>query len=296
VGDRVHEEIEVVGLLERDDGEVRILLEALNVLRLGVHQVDLLAFERRRTRSGLADDVVLDTVDVSWPLVRIVAAVVDEIGIALEDDLRSRLPLLELERPSANRVVPEIVAELLDRRRRDDANNGAVGEERGVRLAEREDRRRRVRGLNRFQRLHERLVRRGHLRIEDAVEGELHRVGVEVRAIVELDPLPDLEGDLLAVLADLPRLSKPRLRQPLLVDVDQVLVDDSHHLAGSQGDRARRVELIRLFAEDQAKHAALHWLARVLPQGRGGLRQVPECRPAENEHQQSECRDGTNGA
>jgi hypothetical protein len=51
----------------------------------------------------------------------------------------------------------------------------------------------------------------GVVLVEHAVEVELHRLGVEGRAVVEGDAVAQLEGVDGAVLADLPALGQRRL-------------------------------------------------------------------------------------
>ena len=81
---------------------------------------------------------------------------------------------------------------------------------------------------------HEDGLLRFGLRVNDAVQVELHRLGVEEGAVVELDILTKVEGVGQAVVGDLPGLGQARHELAVQVLPDQGVVD------AGQGDAQLR--------------------------------------------------------
>ena len=80
------------------------------------------------------------------------------------------------------------------------------------------------------------------LRVDDPVEVELDRLGVERRAVVELDVATQLEGDAPAVPGALPRLGEPRYQLTVRRPIEQVLGEEGEQL----DDRDAGVALARV--------------------------------------------------
>ena len=140
------------------------------------------------------------------------------VGIGLQDDGLVRLPLDERERPGPDGVAAEILALRLDRGRRDDGacRRGEVRQERRVGLRQGEGHRQVVRRLHRGHRREEErqreragIVERVAL-VQHPVEGELHRLGVQRRAVVEGHALAQVEPVGQSVVRDLPAFGQLR--------------------------------------------------------------------------------------
>ena len=112
--------------------QVRVLADGGHVLRVDpVDQVELTRAEHRHAHRRVGHDAELDPVEVRLGRVPVARVALDRYPLALG-------PLNKLEGPGANRVAPEVGAQLLDRGRRDH-EAGPVhqdGEQRGVGLAQ----------------------------------------------------------------------------------------------------------------------------------------------------------------
>ena len=191
--------------------------------------------------------------------VRAVAPVAVE---AVDDDLLALVPGLERERPGADGVLGERVAPRADPGRRHHREHREVAEQRRVRTADVDldgvgvDRDDLLDVLE--QRAPVAAARAEVVRVagvEQALEREHDRVGVERRAVVEDDLVAELERPGLAVGRDLPagrqaRLDVGRPRLPAdealeheLADLDRLAVGDAHRVerdgVGGLGDDER---------------------------------------------------------
>ena len=70
------------------------------------------------------------------------------------------------------------------------------------------------------------------LRVEDAIERELHVAGGERPPVVELHALAELERPRLAVGAGGPRFGEDRLDLEVAIEIHQALVDEAEDLVG----------------------------------------------------------------
>src|SRR3954452_1016538 len=154
--------------------EVRVGLDGLGRARVeALGAVDVAGAQFRRARGGLVDDLVDEPVELDLRGVVVVRRL-------LQDDLVALRTTHELERADAHRVARELVAELLELRRRHDHPRaiGELGGQRRVRLRELQLHRVRVHDLHRLDRLE---LAGAARRLERAVpvERRLDRVGVE---------------------------------------------------------------------------------------------------------------------
>ena len=188
-----------------------------------LHAVDLTRLERAqplRVVLDVAHDHALD-LGLHAPVV----------GVRLQHDFLVGLPLDELVGPGAHRMLAELRAPLLHggRARDVEGEHGQVGQERRLRILERDAHRVRAGGLDLG---HDRLVveaaelplpvleglpgldlvvvlrMRG---LPPALEVPHHRLGVEGRAVVKLHVAAQRERPHLAVGRDFPRLGQRRL-------------------------------------------------------------------------------------
>ena len=113
----------------------------------------------------------------------------------------------------------------------------------------------------------------GIVLLEDAVKRELDRLGGEGRAIVEGDPLAQLEGDGHGVRGDLPALRKAWLQLLIGVIEENQALRAAHgeHLGLELGDLGD-VELVHLGRLRYANDQGFLGLRRSLGRSRGGFR------------------------
>ena len=184
------------------------------------------------------------------------------VGVALDHDLGVALPLGEAVGARAGRLAAEILAALADGfGRYDQAGRiGEVRQQRGVGFLQVEDDRSRIGGFGSFDGAEEEGEREGAgvvlrvLVVQHAVEVELDRLGIERRAVVELDALPEREGVGLAVRGNLPLLGQRRFDlQRAAAEPDEAVIE-VHQDTEIVGRRDRvRVQRLRLrdLADDQ---------------------------------------------
>ncbi len=242
------------------DAEPGVLLEPGQGLgRDLVDRLRLAALERGDTGARFRNELPDDAVEVRGPgpiaprrLSR-VGGITHDRRVVLRDVFRDH------ERPGADRVGMHLVPGFphgLGRHDRQRAGRGQVQErrERGLEVdLERElveDLRARVGG--------ERGARAAGLefRIDDPVEVELDRLGVERRAVVELDVAAQLEGDAAAVLRALPRLGEPRRQLSVRAPIEEVLGDGPDDLIGHGRRRRVRIQGRWLLIETDHERAA----------------------------------------
>jgi hypothetical protein len=124
------------------------------------------------------------------------------VWIALDHDLGVALPFGEAVGAGADGLAAKVLAALADGFWRYDQPGriGEVGQQRGVGFLQVEDDSARVGGFGAFDGAEEEGEREGAgvvlrvLVVQHAVEVELDRLGVERRAVVELDAMPEREG------------------------------------------------------------------------------------------------------
>ncbi len=241
-----------------DDLGVSLLqhLHGRERLQLGDHHgrdvgddIHLAAQQLQHARGVLGDHLEFQVLHRGLPApIRIVAS---------QHDLLARLPALQLERPGAGGIAAVVLAEFLQRGRAQD---------RQVEHRELRDHRRErllcgdrdgvlVDHLRFLDEARDRAARRSGGRIEDAVERRLHGLGVELRAVVELHALAQLErpGELVGRHA--PRLGEFGHELPLLVEAHEVLVDvhgDTHVRALEDEMRIERGRVVARGEDERA--------------------------------------------
>ena len=154
----------------------------------------------------------------------------------------------EGEGPGPHDVALGELRILLQLRRAVDAVPRAreVGQHRGIGLLQLEDDRQGIGRLDRCDVGIARLPDREHAlrRIAQALVGRLDVLGGEGRAVMELDPLPQLEGVAQAVLGDRPRLGKVALERRVFrgVELEQRVVVRPHRM--DERERGLRVAVV----------------------------------------------------
>ena len=157
-------------------------------------------------------------------------------------------PLVETEGAGANGRKAELIACGLRRDRREllPAAVTQQGEQRAVRLVQHEVHGVVVDDLHGLDRGH--LPRRRRLRvgIRDVLDVPLHDLGVELFAVVELDALPELEGDL-GRFYDFPRLRQRqrRVRFAVPVVLHEAVEHRPEELVLAAALPGRRVEVVQ---------------------------------------------------
>ena len=194
----VHRESLVPERRHRQRLQLRVLLDRRQIGRLEpVDHVDVAGAQVRGARARLDDDLERQLVELDLRRVVVVRR-------ALEHDRVALAAARVLERPDAHRVGGELLAELLELLGRHH-HARAVGELRGQRRERRRELdldRARVDDLDRADR-RELGRAAGLLERAVAVERRLDGGGVELRAVVELDAVAELDRDGLAVTRDL---------------------------------------------------------------------------------------------
>ena len=177
-------------------------------------------------------------------VVHVGLALLEVVGIFLEDELLLDLPVHEHEGAGADGRLVEI-AVLLDPRLADDvapeaaeggqeAREGLLGDELDAVLA---------RGLDL---VHGDEVRLAGRALEEAVEGELHVGRGHLLPVVELDALPELEGPGVRVGADLPGLRQLRPRVHVGVVAHELAVHEGRAPAARERGHELGIEARRL--------------------------------------------------
>ena len=230
------------------DLELVVVAELAEIVRRNLdHQVDAARQHLGDAGIGIGDRAVDDGLQRR--------RAVPVVLVAGDDDAGVGVPVLELEGAGARRIAAEVLAVLLHRGRRDDQPGriGEVGEERGVGRVELEldglgvDRGGRLDGREEEgERERAGAVERMAL-VEHPVEGELDRLGIERRPVVELDALAKVEGVGQAVVGDVPGLRQRRLglqRAVLIADQAVIHVHQDAEVVDRGVDA--RVERLRL--------------------------------------------------
>ncbi len=192
------------------------------------------------------------------------------VGVLLDHHGLVRTPFDKFEGPGTRRVAAEIGPVLLDRLGRGDQAGriGEVRQERRVGRVQGEDDGHVVGGLDALDRAEEEAQRErpgvviGVVLVENAIEVELHRLGVQRAAVVEGHALAQLEGVDGAVVADLPAFGQRGLHLERAVLVaDQPVIDV--HQDPEVVDRGDGVRVQRLRLGDLADDQDAGWRLRV---------------------------------
>ena len=212
----------------------------------------------------LTNEIQLGAVEVGQALVPVVGVFLHHPDFVLD-------AALALERSGAWNVgdATQVALVIVQRLLADDAvparSEGRHHEARGSGLAELEDHRLLVGRLDFTHRREQSRARDHHAlwRLADAVIGGLHVRRGEVRAVMELHALAQVEGVGLAVLRDLPAVRQvrdDRLARIARIAPHQIVVHAA--LAAEAVDRARLVEVeVRQARSDGVfQHAARFWV------------------------------------
>ena len=188
-------------------------------------------------------------------------------GELLDLEVVALLPLDELERAGADRALRDALAELLERRRRDDHGRrmGQRIDEGRERFLEREAHGVRIDDLGLDDVLVQVVALELVVGVGDTVEVDLHRLGIEIRAVMELDAVLELHRVDQAVLADGVALGQHRHHLHRVVETVQALVEGLH-------DRLRQgvVGIVRVHRGEGRGDGDDHVLGGESRRGNGG--------------------------
>ena len=234
--------------------------DPLDIRRGQRHLVDLTCLERRDPGRLLDDRLERQRLDMGR------AVLVEEGGspavvrVLLQDDPVAGPPLVDHPRAGEDRLAPELIAHRFDGGGADDRERRScqVIEQRRERLAQREREGVGVRG-GRARHRAEQPGGGDRLGggVEDAIERELHRVGVQRRSVVEGHVLAELEGPGEAVLGDLPLRRQASDVVAIEVLRNQRVAGVSQDRGGNRGARLMGIEGIGQLADGQDPLAAL---------------------------------------